>query len=131
MQAGASAKAGSSKLQKKTPKSSGPASAGPFLCAERSEERCMRLPRFETRQLRSSDPQIVCCGPIAALVAGVHRAARLDQHHADLVLGERLVFDTLGHDVELTRPDGYLAVAEVDPELPLEDEERLVGFGVA
>ena len=47
-----------------------------------------------------------------------------------LRLGARAVLDARRHDVELARPEHDVAVAELDRQLPLDDEEEVVRVGV-
>src|SRR5436309_1826183 len=67
---------------------------------------------FERRSRRrlASHPEVVGHRSLAAGIAGVRRALGLDQHQLDLVLGDRLVLDTLGDDVEFARADRDLAI---------------------
>ena len=64
----------------------------------------------------------------AAFVAGVQRAARLDQQHLHLALGKWLVLDALRHDDHLARPERDETVAEIDAQRTLQHDEGLVGL---
>jgi hypothetical protein len=65
-----------------------------------------RDPEASARQTRTSFGAAAAGG-----IAGVHDAARLDQHDMALALGDRPVLDALRHDVHLARPelDGHRA----------------------
>src|SRR3954452_11045538 len=69
-------------------------------------------------------------GQIATRVAGVERVARLDQQHVGLLVGLRAVLDALGHHEQLARPEDDVAVAQLDRELALQDQEEVVGLVV-
>lgn len=65
------------------------------------------------------------------LVAGVAHAAGLHQEHAHLALGERLVLHAARHHIHLAGAQVHRAVAEIDAQATGEDDEGLVGVGVA
>ena len=46
---------------------------------------------------------------MAAGIAGVDHARRLDQDNMGFALGERAVLDTAGYDEELSGPEGHVA----------------------
>jgi len=64
------------------------------------------------------------CG--SGRVAGVWRIARLDEQKVRLLLCDRSVLDALWDDVKIARRQLYLAVPELDREVPFEDEEEVV-----
>src|SRR4051812_23064320 len=70
-------------------------------------------------------------GALATDVAGVRRAGRLHQHHAALPLRFRLVLDPARNHVHLARLHRDVALAQVDGELAVEDDEDLVRLRVA
>src|SRR3546814_8581817 len=59
-------------------------------------------------------------------IAGVGRARRLDEEDVRVLFGPRTVFDALGHDEHLPRPQGHAGLAHVDDEASLEDQEEVV-----
>src|SRR5262249_35465565 len=66
----------------------------------------------------------------ATRIPGIEHAARLDQEQLDLVLGVRFVLHSLRNDEHLSRPDMHRAVAKIDPQIPFDDDERLVSVFV-
>src|SRR5215469_4926562 len=76
----------------------------------------------------SSDPYVVQRGPLAFLFAGVPHAARLDQKQLHFMLGARLVLDALGYDEHLARTYPHRAIAEIDSQIALDHDERLIGI---
>src|SRR6266851_2778848 len=77
-----------------------------------------------------SNPHVVLGRPLAALMAGIAHAARLDEQELDLAFGKGLVLDAARDDEHLPRRDRDGAVAKIDPQIALDDEERLVGIAV-
>ena len=63
-------------------------------------------------------------------IAGVHRGRRLDHHDVALVVGARAMLDALRDDVQLSRAELYVAVAQLQGEVAADDEEHLVGLRV-
>src|SRR3546814_13267134 len=59
-------------------------------------------------------------------IAGIGRARRLDEEDVRVLFGPRTVFDALGHDEHLPRPQGHAGLAHVDDEASLEDQEEVV-----
>jgi AcrR family transcriptional regulator len=85
-------------------------------------------PRLAGRQ--SSDQGLDLGGQLAAPIAGVDHAARLEQHQGRLDLRARAVLDTARHDEQLPGPEHDIAVPQLNRQLPVEDQEKLVGVGV-
>jgi hypothetical protein len=48
----------------------------------------------------------------------------------DLLLGDRAVLDSLGHDEQLTRPEGDIAITQLDDQAALEHEKEVIGVVV-
>ncbi len=67
------------------------------------------------RRIASINDLPIRGGPLAALVAGVRYAARLDEQHLHLALGVGFVLDASGNDEHLAGCDAHGAVAEIDP----------------
>ena len=65
-------------------------------------------------------------GEIAASIAGVDNAGRLDQDNMGFALGEGAVLDTAGYDEELSGPQRHVPVAHLDGQFSARDEEELV-----
>lgn len=53
-------------------------------------------------------------------IAGVRCTGRLDEQQMNLLSGNRPVLDTLRNDKQLARAEGHTAVAQLDDEVPLE-----------
>jgi len=70
---------------------------------------------------------VVRCGLLAILPTGVPNTARLDQQELHFMLGEGLMLDALWYDEHLARSNSYRAIAEIDPQIALVHDERLVG----
>src|SRR5664279_4391742 len=77
------------------------------------------------RQNHLSNPLIILCCPLAALVSGVEYASRFDQQELYLALCIWLVLNALWNDEHLSGVHG--AVAQINSQGALEDDERLVG----
>src|SRR5262249_5444527 len=60
------------------------------------------------------------------LVTGIGRACRLDQQDMHFAARHGPMFDALGHDKHLTGVEGDRAIAQLDIERPIEDEEKIV-----
>src|SRR5687768_642469 len=71
---------------------------------------------------RSDDPP----GGRRGRIAGIGRARGLDEQEVDLLLRHRAMLDPLGHYEEIARRQMDLAVAQLDREMALEDEEEVV-----
>ena len=71
---------------------------------------------FAVRRRRGLGQQAVVVRrrEVAARVAGVHHAGRLDQHHRHLAVGDRTVLDASRHDVQLALAQLHVAVAQLD-----------------
>src|SRR5438270_2996695 len=69
-------------------------------------------------------------GTLVLQVAGIERLLRLDQHHVDFFFGVRKMFDSVGNDDELPRPDSFRALhpilADAHLQRSLDDEEQFV-----
>src|SRR5947209_1130762 len=78
-----------------------------------------------------SNPNVVRRGQIAAGIAGVHSPGRLDQHDLALVFRERFVLFSTRHDEHLAGSQLHAAVAELDRQLAVDDEEHLVRLRMA
>src|SRR6516225_4776876 len=91
-----------------------------------------RRDRITGKRMRHlhSDPDIVDRGSFAPLVPGVEHASRFDQQQLDLGFRKRLVLDALRDDKHLAGSDVNTAVAEVDSQPPLDDNESLVSVPV-
>src|SRR5262249_36705901 len=87
--------------------------------------------RRTTRDSARSDPHVVRGGAGAALVAGVGDAARLDQQQLHLVFGAGLVLNAPRHDEHLAGRDPDCAVAEINAQFAVDDDEGLVGVRMA
>src|SRR6185312_14862586 len=86
------------------------------------------LPPKRVHEIRgNSDPHVVLRGALAAFVARVEHAARLDEQQLRFALGEWLVLDAFRHDEQLAFREIDRAVAEIDAQLAVEDDEGLVG----
>ena len=77
-----------------------------------------------------SNPDIILGRALATFVSRIEHAARLDQHQLHLVLGAGLVLDPLRDDEHLARAHMDRAIAKIDPQIALDDDERLVGVFV-
>jgi hypothetical protein len=62
-----------------------------------------------------SNPDIIHGGTIAALMAGIEDAARLDQQQLDIGFRIGLVFDALWDDEHFARRDVDGTIAKIDP----------------
>jgi hypothetical protein len=63
-------------------------------------------------------------------IAGIGCSCRFDQEEVGLLLGDRAVFDALGHDEELAGAERDIPVAQSDAQPPLENEEEVVAVGM-
>src|SRR5215469_9209583 len=75
-----------------------------------------------------SDPNIVRRRALAADLAGVEHASWLDEQHLHLARGEGLMLDAFRDDIHLAGLEQHGAIAEIDTQLALEDDEGLVGL---
>jgi hypothetical protein len=66
-------------------------------------------------------------GEMAAGIAGVHDAGRLDQDNVRFALSKRAVLDAAGYNEELSGPQGHVAIAHLDGQSSARDKEELVG----
>src|ERR1700733_867564 len=73
------------------------------------------------------DPTIVLGGALAALVAGIEHAARLDQQQFDLPFGVRLVLDPFRHHEHFPGAQPHRPVAKIDPQYAVDHDEGLIG----
>jgi hypothetical protein len=78
--------------------------------------------------LLRSNPDIIRGGALAARVPGIEHPARLDHQQFDLPFGVRFVFDAFRDDEHFARRQMHRAVAKIDPQVALDDEEGLVGL---
>src|SRR5580704_3015731 len=74
----------------------------------------------------NSDPSVVLRGALAAGMAGVGHATRLDQQKFDLLFGARLVLNAFRHDEHLADGDANRAITKIDPQDTVEHNEGLV-----
>lgn len=72
------------------------------------------------------DPHIIPRGSFPKRFTRIENTSRLDEHQPHLMLGVRFVLYAFGHDVQLTLPQSDAALAKVDSQLALNNEERLV-----
>ena len=82
---------------------------------ELKESPCPSLRRKEGRSVagKPSDPDVVHRRPLAAFVAGIQHAARLNQHELRFRLRRSLMFHTSRHDDHLPGLHQHMSVAEV------------------
>src|ERR1051326_8354761 len=85
-------------------------------------------PSAKRNRLLPSNPEVIRGRAFAALVARVEHAARLDQQQFDLPFRIGLAFYAFRNDEHFTRRHMHRAVAKIDPQLALDDQERLVGL---
>src|ERR1022692_3043934 len=84
-----------------------------------------------SRMLRAVSGQVLDLGgQLSASTTGVNNAARLQEEHRRFGIGARAVLDTARHDEEFPRPQHDVAIAQLDGELPVQDQEELIGVGV-
>ena len=81
---------------------------------------------FAPCHLPGLDPNIILRSSITRLVPGIENASWLDEQQLDFAVGKWLVLDSLRDHEHLAGGEGYGAVPEVDAELAVEDDERLV-----
>jgi uncharacterized membrane protein YphA (DoxX/SURF4 family) len=67
---------------------------------------------------------------LAGSVSGVDGPAGFEQEGARAVLGDRLVFDAFGHDVDLAGRQGHIATGHANGQFAIHHEEELVGVWV-
>jgi hypothetical protein len=65
-------------------------------------------------------------GPLAARLAGVENPAWLDQQHLHLVLGVGLVLHSARHHEHLAGRQLHRAIAKIDAQHPIDNDERLI-----
>src|ERR1700693_3458977 len=74
----------------------------------------------------ASDPDVILGGARAAFMSGIEHAARLDQQQLDLAFRTGLVLDAARHHEHFARRQMHRAVAEIDAQIALDDDERFV-----
>ena len=69
-------------------------------------------------------------GQRAAGITGVDGGSALDQQERRLLISARAVLDPARHDEQLARTEFYVAIAQLNRQVAVEDEEEVIGVVV-